>query len=385
MKINNRDFEYRKIKIVFVLPNLKGGGAEKVILNLCSNLKRDKFEITLILGRKEGEYIKFLPSDVEIFDLKVDHVTFGLLKLLKLIKKIKPDIVFSTLTHMNIITLLLKSLFIRNIKVIVREATFFSIAYKNSSNLKAKVFPFFIKLLYNKADKIIFLSRDMLEDFCISFGRYIEEAKMLVIPNPIDIRKINELKNESIDEKEFKDEAKKIIAVGRLSKEKGYGYLLDAIPLIVREVDNIKLLILGEGKDRKFLEEYAKKIGISKYVYFCGFKSNPYKYLAHSDVFVLASLWEGFGNVIIEAMSCGIPVVATDCPSGPREIISHMDDGILVPVEDSEALATAIIEVLRDESLKEKLTTNAFKKVSNFDVDRIVNIYESLFEEVFES
>jgi len=384
-KMTNKDFKEKKIKIAFILPNLGGGGAERTILNLCSNLNREKFEITLILGKKKGEYIKFLPSDIEIFDLRVNHVMFSLSKLLKLIKKIKPDIIFSTLTHMNIVVLLLKYLFSKNIKIIIREANFFSTAYKESRNLKAKILPFFIKLLYNKANKIIFLSKGMSEDFYRVFSNYIEKPKMLVIPNPINIRKIDELKYEDIHEQLFEDGNKRIIAIGRLTKQKGYKYLLDAVSLIIREISNIKLLILGEGEDRKFLEEYAKKIGVSKYVCFCGFKSNPYKYLAHSDVFVLASLWEGFGNVILEAMACGIPVVATDCPSGPREIISHMEDGLLVPVRDAKSLATAIIELLRNESLREKLVTNAFKKVGNFDVDKIVNIYEKLFEEVFKS
>jgi len=369
----------KKIKIIFVLPELGGGGAERVMVNLLRNLDRNIFEIIFIVGKKEGPYLHLLPSDIEVIALNRNRTLSMLPDLVKLIRKIKPDIVFSTLTRMNVITIIAKILSGLRTKVIIREVNTFSIVQRNAKGAREKFLPLLVRLLYNRADIMVFPSKGALEDFHNYFKK-MDSRKMQVIYNPLEIDKILELKSEKIDEPFWENnEKRKIISVGRLERQKGHKFLFDAISIVNQELGSVELIILGKGKEEEALREYAEKIGILNNVKFMGFKANPYKYIAHSDVFVLSSLWEGFANVITEAMACGTPVVATDCPSGPREIINNGVNGVLVPVANPKAMASSIISILQNDHLANLLRENGFKRALDFDVKKIVKEYEELF------
>jgi len=362
-----------------VLPELGGGGAERVMVNLLRNLDRNIFEIIFIVGKKEGPYLHLLPSDIEVIALNRNRTLSMLPDLVKLIRKIKPDIVFSTLTRMNVITIIAKILSGLRTKVIIREVNTFSIVQRNAKGAREKFLPLLVRLLYNRADIMVFPSKGALEDFHNYFKK-MDSRKMQVIYNPLEIDKILELKSEKIDEPFWENnEKRKIISVGRLERQKGHKFLFDAISIVNQELGSVELIILGKGKEEEALREYAEKIGILNNVKFMGFKANPYKYIAHSDVFVLSSLWEGFANVITEAMACGTPVVATDCPSGPREIINNGVNGVLVPVANPKAMASSIISILQNDHLANLLRENGFKRALDFDVKKIVKEYEELF------
>jgi glycosyltransferase involved in cell wall biosynthesis len=169
-----------------------------------------------------------------------------------------------------------------------------------------------------------------------------------------------------------------LLACGRLKALKGFDYLIDAL-VAVRKTVPAHLWIVGEGEERSALELKIKRLGLEGCVRLVGFQENPFKYMAAADVFVLSSLYEGFGNVIVEAMACGVPVVATNCPYGPGEIIEDGKNGILAPPADAAALAAAILRVLKDEDIRKKLSIEGKNRASDFNAHTIAAAYGDLF------
>jgi glycosyltransferase involved in cell wall biosynthesis len=169
-----------------------------------------------------------------------------------------------------------------------------------------------------------------------------------------------------------------------LVKQKGFSHLIDAFVLL-RKVIPAHLWIIGEGELRQELEAKVACLGLGNCVRLLGFQSNPYKFMAAADVFALSSLWEGFGNVIVEAMACGVPVVASDCLHGPAEIITNGVNGLLVPPSDDQALSRAMLRVLTDQALRERLSANGRARAEDFQARTIASAYERLFLSLSES
>ena len=259
----------------------------------------------------------------------------------------------------------------------------------NYESISIRTAPPLIRLIsrwfYAKAEVIIALTQAMSIDLKRNFN--VPDKNIRVIPNPIDLRQIQELYSEPVDHPWFNDEIRKkfpiIIAVGGLVKAKGFPHLLKAFAK-VRETLRARLVILGKGEKLQELKYLSEDLNIAQDTAFLGFANNPYKYMAKSDLFVLSSLWEGFPNVLVEAMACGTPVISTNCPSGPDEIITHGANGLLVPPADHEALAESILKLLNDERMRHSLSDAARKKVVDYDVTNIIREYEELFIHVAE-
>ena len=211
-------------------------------------------------------------------------------------------------------------------------------------------------------------------------GSHIRENKIAVIYNPVDIDEIERLSSEAVEHPWFREETPIIVSVGRLTKQKGYPHLINSFSL-VRKAFPCRLLIIGEGEDREKLLRMAREKALERDVEFLGFQKNPFKYMARASLFVLPSLYEGFGNVIVEAMALGLPVISTDCPSGPSEIIEDGKNGLLVPVGDEDALSRAMTEVLTNNALKERLGREAPRRAAFFGIDKIAGDYRSIFLE----
>jgi len=366
-----------KIKIVFFLGGLGGGGAERVASNLMQHLNRNRFNITLVLC--EDEVVYPIPDDIKkyvLLDNKKNiffkHFT-KILNFYRILIKEKPDVILSFIEYPNIINVLFKYIFpLRNIKHIISVRIYSSIYLKDSFLVKT-----LCKVFYKKADKVIAVSKGCANDLNKRFGVPVD--KVIAIYNPLDLKNIDKLKNEEIQDHWFKNDNPKIIAVGRLDKAKGHDYLLRAFKIVRENGINADLIILGEGKERDNLKNLAKELKIEDYVMLPGFERNPYKFVSKSGIFVLSSLYEGFPNVLIEAMACGVPVIATRCPSGPEEIITDGVNGLLVPVKDEKALAEAMIDLLMDKNKLERLAKEGRKKAEDFDVEKIVKEYEKVF------
>jgi len=376
----------KKIKIAFFLPNLEGGGAERNVVNLLNNLNKEKYDLSIVLGKKEGAFIGEIPEYVSLvnFGLKSSYSLVLFLKLIKYFRQEKANIFVSAFPRFNIISLLARIFSGSKIKIIITEHTTFSFLPLTAKVISHKLFarfplPVLIKSIYPKADAIICVSKGVAIDLC-KFIHCLD--KIRVVYNPITNQKIKDLAEEEINHPWFFDSQIPIIlAIGRLAKTKDYPNLIGAFKKILDKMP-ANLVILGEGSEREKLEKLAYKLGLSNNIAFLGFQSNIYKYIKRASVFVLSSLQEGFGNVIIEAMACGTPVVSTDCLSGPREIIEHGKNGILVPVADKEILAMAIINVLNSPELRNKFSEAGEKRAEHFSIEKSVKEYERIFNTI---
>ena len=205
----------------------------------------------------------------------------------------------------------------------------------------------------------------------------ILEKKTKVIFNACSDDNLRNSLNEKISELKI-PEMPVLIACGRLVDQKDYPTFLKAVR-IVRQHLPVETWILGEGPLRNKLEGYAEKLGIYNSVKFLGFQKNPFKFFASANVFVLSSIYEGFGNVIVEAMACSLPVISTDCPFGPNEIIQHEWNGILTRPGDCEGMAQWIIKILKEKHLRDRLVNNAKDDIMRFDAKTVAEQYEDVF------
>jgi len=370
------------LKLMALIHSLKGGGSERVLTNLLKGLNRNEFSITLVLY--EGIFDYPIPEDVEvrilnistgrnIFKLTASFV-LKLFSLAALIKKEKPDVIFSLLSSTNVAVTIAKLLSGIQCKLIISEHTYPSVNLKNE--LYGTITKGFMKRCYPKADKIIAVSEGIKKDLIQNF--HAQEDRTTVIYNPVNIKEIEILSVEKVEHPWFQEQIPLIISVGRLTKQKGYPYLLKAFSIVKKQLKS-RLVIIGEGEDKTTLVNMAIELGIKEDIEFFGFQKNPFKYMKKSSLFVLSSLYEGFPNVLLEAMALGLPIISTDCPSGPSEIIEDRKDGLLVPVKDDNSLAQAILEVLRNDELKKNLSRAAKLSVEKFELNKITEKYSTIF------
>ena len=281
--------------IVFILPDLNQGGAERVITTLCNELDRTKYTPKLVLFKKEGYYLNHLKEDVEIIELKTSRIRYSIFKIIPLLRKLKPEIVF---TGWGEISAFLSPLilFFPKTKFITRETNVVS------KHVKRKEILFFYKF-YNNFHQIIAQSDDMKNDLIKSFQ--ISGNRIVKVNNPVDFDLINQLKSEDIN-LGLNKSCKNIIAIGNLSPRKGFDLLLNVMNELKGE--NIKLTILGDGAYKEDLLKQKTELGLDN-VTFQGNVANPFVYLKEADLFILSSRYEGFPNVLLEAGACGMRLV----------------------------------------------------------------------------
>jgi glycosyltransferase involved in cell wall biosynthesis len=365
---------------MFVVPNLGGGGAERTMLDICTHLDRASFEPVLVVGELKGSFCPRIPRDVLTISLDRPHVRDCIWVLARTMRVIKPDVVLSALTHMNVTTIAAHSVSRSRSQIIVREESVYDKYRSLAPKTRQGFMDALVRVLYKKARRVVFVSNGAAAEFESRFPG-ANRNRYQVMYNPVDIESIARLKQEPIEEEWWPLSRRTVISVGRLSQVKGYTYLLEAMQIVSGVLPDTRLVVLGCGEEEERLREYSTKLGLHEAVRFAGFRDNPFKYMARSSVFVLSSIWEGFGNVIVEAMACGVPVISTDCPYGPGEIIENEVSGILVPARDSQALAAAILRVLQDPGLARRLVENGAARAREFDVRTIVGEYEALLRE----
>lgn len=362
-------------KIVIFIPNANYGGAQKVIINLIQEFSKQNICIDLLLGKAEGIYLSQIPKNINIVNLDSSRLIKTLPKLVNYLKKQKPDVLMSTPAVANVVAAIAKKLSGVSTKLILREAIHYSTEKANVSFRKQPTFWIALRLVplvYPWADKIIAVNPKVAED--IAKVTKISSDKIYPINNPTITLTILKKVKEPIEESWFQEinleKNYLILGVGRLANQKDFLTLIKAFS-IIRKQSQAKLIILGEGENRKQLESLISDLNLTTDVILPGFISNPYAYMAKASVFVLSSAWEGSPNTLIEAMACGTPVVSTDCLSGPREILENGKYGKLVKVGDYEALAEAIIQTLNSENNRNALKERA----KDFSVSDIAKEY----------
>ena len=359
-------------KIAFFLPDLRCGGAEKVALLLANEFIQRGFNVDMVLSKAQGEFLPELSSQIRIVDLNADRIRYVFKPLLKYFKSEKPDVVLASMWPLTLLAVVAFRSAKLSGSVIVSDHTTFSQAPLMQKRSMRWFFKYSLSLIYPFANAIVAVSDGVADDLCELGG--LKRIKITVIPNPVEIN--TDLCIEEEGYSNWKNHSgKKIIAVGALKKEKDYPLLLEAFSLLLKKEDAY-LTILGQGDLLADLEALAIKLDITERVNFAGFSRKPSAWIAISDLLVLSSDCEGFGNVLIEAMSVGTPVVSTDCKSGPKEILENEKYGILVPVGDVSALAKAIYKSINDKHDRQALKNRA----AEFSVDKIAKQYIEAFK-----
>jgi len=366
-----------KIKVMLVSGTLGRGGAQRQSSYLVKLLDEEKFEPVLCLFRKTGSYLEDIPRNTPIYDLGARgrfNTPRLVWRLRKVIQKERPDIVFSMLWRSNLISFLADKA-IRGIQPRL------VLSIRNDLRAYSKFALLTIKYIYSWADIVVVNSEGVGEE--VIENTAIPSSSIRVIPNGVDITYVKALAAAPVRHDWFGKGVPVLISVASLNRKKGYPYLIKAFNLVNKAIP-CYLLILGDGPERRSLEKLAFDLGIRKRVAFLGFQSNPFKYMARATLFVLASLWEGLPNVVLEAMSIGTPVVATEVPcGGTAEIIEDGVNGFLVPVADPETLAGKIVELLKRPELRGKFSEEGMKTVGEkFSVENMVREFEQVFLEV---
>ena len=335
----------KNTRICILLPNMEGGGAERVGVNLANELSTRGYKVDIVLLEAVGIFLGELTPSVRVINLNVKRMRWCLIPLIKYLIINKPDAILANMWPLTTFAILSKLLARSRTKVIAVEHTTWSRSEMLTSVFSTSVIKLSMKLSYKYAHRIVVVSIGAANDLA-SFAK-IEINKICVIYNPITGNSYStNHKLERPLESWSVGNHKKIIAVGTLKKIKDYETLIKAIAILRKEV-NVKLVILGEGECRQNLETLVRSLQLEDAVFLPGFSSSLSSYFSIADLHVLSSTGEGFGNVIVEALSFGIPVVSTDCPSGPREILSDGIFGVLAPVSNAEKLAEAILQSLK--------------------------------------
>jgi glycosyltransferase involved in cell wall biosynthesis len=331
--------------IAIFLPSLTGGGAERVMLNLATGMADLGFNIDLVLAKAEGQYLSQVSKHINVIDLDSPRTLQSLPKLIRYLKRAKPKALISAIEHTNILAIWAKKLSGVATKVIISEHNPPSML-KHATQATVKklgAIKLAMRLSYPMADQIIAVSQGVADDL----ETLVAKDKVQVIHNPVLRKEMFQKAKEPLDHPWFTSgEPPVILAIGRLEKQKDFPNLIGAFAQL-RQQQPVRLLILGEGQERPALESLIAELGLQKDVSLHGFDSNPYRYIQHCSVFVMSSVMEGLPTVLIEAMALGSRLVSTDCESGPREILADGKYGILVPIQDSTALAKAIKESLK--------------------------------------
>ncbi|WP_051865628.1 glycosyltransferase [Metabacillus indicus] len=359
------------MKIALFIPVLGFGGAEKVMITLANGLAQRGHSIDLILVQKKGELLQEVSSDVNVIDLKSKKTFFSLVPLIRYLRRQKPEFLISALDNANIISSLAMTFSFSKTRHIPTLHTNLMRSYKKTRKFVQKINPFLLKAAFRRANKIVAVSKGTAAASAQFLG--IPETKIEVIYNPVLDPSIKKKAEVNLNHPWLADrKVPVVLAVGRLFEAKDYPTLLKGFAAVLKHTP-AKLIIAGDGKEsiRKELKDLAKELQIDSEVDFIGFSENPYSYIKHADVFVLASKWEGFGNVLAEALYLGTAVVSSDCESGPREILKNGDFGLLFPVGDADKLSEALLQQLSEPMKidKEHLEHHLLAMSKDFSVD----------------
>lgn len=357
-------------KILFVIPSLSGGGAERVFSTLLDHLDRSQFEIHLALLDVQASGSQEIPPDVLIHHLKYSRVRRALPGLVKLVWKLRPDALLSTLGHLNLALIAARPLLPARIKVLVRETTIASVLLQDGIRY-AWAWRWLYRGLYRHADWVVCPSGAILEDLARNFG--VPREKLVCIYNPVDVDKVCSFAESGGSP--YNGRGPYLITAGRLSREKGLDLLLDAMPEILQSFPDVQLTLLGEGPAFASLLEQSRRLGLTDHVRFAGFQDNPWRYIRYADIFVLPSRFEGLPNALLEAIALGTPVVATDCAGSIREILDYDKTIVLVPPDDVNELAKAIIAACQAPGAQ---PAEARVRLRQFDLQQAVEAYSRL-------
>jgi glycosyltransferase involved in cell wall biosynthesis len=368
-------------RLCFVLPSLAGGGAERAAVQLLNALDGARWERSMYLFRREGPYLAELASDIRLSAGESASRLGRWRELRRFIADTKPDLVMSFLSYVTVLSAArvasgsTRVVFAQNTPV---SAFLEDADYGWRRPLRRRLFTAVTRLGYAAADLVIASSRGVAQDLTAAFGVHPDCVR--VIPNPVDIESVRAAAREAIEPRHAAEwGTPAIVAAGRLADVKNYALLIEALALVRARVP-ARLFVLGQGEREPALRQLAADRGVGDAITWCGFQGNPWKYMARADVFALTSRYEGFGNVLVEAMACGVPVIATRS-AGTADIISDGVDGVLVARHTPDAVAAALTRLLLDRPLRDRMAVAARDSSERFARPVVARAYDRALAE----
>jgi glycosyltransferase involved in cell wall biosynthesis len=356
-------------RVAFLLPSLVGGGAERTVVKMLREMSAAGIELDLVVASAHGLYLDQIPRTVRLIDLHARRVSEAVIPLSRYLRRERPSVIISNMAHLNTIVCLAKVLTRGRTAVICVEHNHVG-AEQNGRESWVQRLAWW---LYPSADAVVAVSQGVKESVEASLKPMRGKVKV-IFPPVVDEELLAEAEA-PVEHPWLRQEIPVFVAAGRLSPQKDFATLLDAFHQMRRH-RQAHLLILGEGPCRGALEAQVSALKLSEDVAMPGFAANPYAYMRHASAFVLSSRHEGMPAVLIEAMACGCPVISTDCPSGPSEILEGGRYGALVPVGDAASLASAMIQTLDAPIPAERLR----RKAMEFTTARATNAFLDLAE-----
>lgn len=324
-------------EIAIYLPDLSGGGAERLHVQLAAAWRDMGYRPRFLLDRRQGALLNAVPPGCPVDSLDAGRQLAALPRLVRWLRLHRPAVLIANMEHMNVMAVTAGALARVPTRIIVTQHNALSQQIAQRGAIKWRALPALYRRALPRADAVVAVSHGVAQDMAALTGW--PAARTRVIHNGLVDDGFAERAAGAPDHRWFAEGRRVIVAVGRLTLQKDFATLLRAMPAVDADAS---LVILGEGPERQRLEALVRKLALEGRVAMPGFVANPLPWLRAADLMVMSSRFEGFGNVLVEALACGTPVVSTDCPHGPAEILDGGRFGALVPVQDPLALAAAI-------------------------------------------
>ena len=362
-----------RVRIGIFLSFSGQGGVERMMLNLAEGLSSMGCLVDLITVKTASSYLNCPLEGIRLVNLGVSHTFAATIPLARYLQQHRPAALLAAKDRANVVAVAANAISRTKTRLILRMGTTVSAALGGKRPLKEKLWYTRMRLFYPHADAVVAVSKGVAADLMKNAG--LSPSLVYVIPNPVITPKLLTLAQEPLDHPWFQDGAPPVIlGVGRLTKQKDFPTLIKAFAR-VRKSFQCRLVILGEGQDRPKLEALIAGLGLKSDTLLPGFVQNPYPYFKRASLFVLSSAWEGSPNVLTEALALGTPVVSTDCPNGPKEILQGGRFGPLVPVGDVKALSEAMLRTLKNPLEKSFLKS----AVKDYTLEESTRRYLNLF------
>ena len=348
------------------------GGVERMLGRIAAGLLDTGCRVDLVLARSDGMHLAALPKGVRVVRLGVRHTATAIRPLARYLRRERPDAILAAKDRGLRAAVIARALSGTRPRLVGRIGTTVSAALADGPRWRYRIWSLGAHLFYPRADAVVAVSAGVQADVMAMSG--LPAARVPVIHNPVIAPDLFRMA-EAVPAHPWyaRHEVPIVVGVGRLTRQKGFDVLLEAFAA-VRRTRPLRLVLLGEGHQRERLVQRARELGIDADLALPGFVNNPWAWIARADLFVLSSRWEGSPNALTEALALGTPVVATDCPSGPREILANGAVAPLVPVEDAAALAAAITRVLDAPQARDALRAAA----TSYTVEQSAAAYRRL-------
>ena len=366
----------KRATVCFVAPSLAGGGAERVAVQVLNALDAARWDRCLYLFERRGPYLADVSPSIRI-ESAIGASRFGQWRQLRrFFRAWRPDVIVVFLSYFSVLTAARAAGIPARVVFDVETPVSAFLAdgdYRWSRPWMRRLFTIVMRRACAAADLLRATSSGVADDLVRTYGA--SPSRIRVVPNPVDVASIAAASDEPLDGAIAAAWTRPVIvAAGRLAEAKNYPLLIDALAKL-RERIPASLVILGDGDQAPKVRAAVNARGLGDVVHLCGFQRNPWKFIARADVFALTSRYEGFGNVLVEAMACGVPVVATASP-GTRDIVSDGVDGLLVERHDAGSVAAALARILEDADLRRRMGAAARRKAESYRTDAIVGEYD---------